>query len=633
MNRSPDFRFTTTALLLLALMALLAGGAARRESVTIDEVAHTGAGVSYWQKLDMRLNDEHPPLAKLLAAIPLVIRGAHADYSHISWTWSLGPFHQYLSEWVFGHWFLMRWNDPVSTIFWARVPMLLITLLLGFVLYRFASRLGGPWGGLLCLIAYVTTPAFLVFGPLVITDIVVTLFWVLTVWQLPQMWRSPSRGQMVKFGLVFAGSLLSKFSSGLLFFVFPAVALSMRLSPLPERPTDKAERKRWRRRAWRNIAKGTLWAGFFVYVIYFIFSWNQPTDAFDLIPHFPQSALLRRLLMPVGVYLRGLLGFAFSAGSRPTFILGHSYPHGVWFYFPILFFLKSQLSFLLLLLIALLVAVAIRRRSGNHASALSPGYELNWRCIWVSLLIYAGACFLNRLDLSIRHFSIALALIILLLAPLPRMLQFLAESHPAAAQTTKWATAALASILLVVAIRAYPYFFPFLNSLSLGRPGYALVNDSNLDWNQGLLDAESFVRRQGLKQVLLDAYGFSDPTVYVPEAEQWNCQQPRAADAGRWAIVSGNMIEDGHSCLWLMRYPHQALIGGGMYAVQLPQSIPAAGETGGPPLPKDYHFFGGFSMMGEDPRQIFWNCISDPQQLQPTMDRMMAMMQNYNKKK
>jgi pimeloyl-ACP methyl ester carboxylesterase len=58
--------------LLLALMALLAGGAARRESVTIDEVAHIGAGVSYLQKLDMRMNEEHPPLAKVLAAVPLV---------------------------------------------------------------------------------------------------------------------------------------------------------------------------------------------------------------------------------------------------------------------------------------------------------------------------------------------------------------------------------------------------------------------------------------------------------------------------------------------------------------------------------------------------------------------------------
>jgi predicted membrane-bound dolichyl-phosphate-mannose-protein mannosyltransferase len=50
-------------------MALLAGGAARRESVTIDEVAHVAAGVSYLQKLDLRMNEEHPPLAKVLAAL------------------------------------------------------------------------------------------------------------------------------------------------------------------------------------------------------------------------------------------------------------------------------------------------------------------------------------------------------------------------------------------------------------------------------------------------------------------------------------------------------------------------------------------------------------------------------------
>ena len=76
--------FTIAAVLLLALMALLAGGAARRESVTFDEIAHIGAGVSYLQKLDMRMNEEHPPLAKVVAALPLALRGAHADYSHLS---------------------------------------------------------------------------------------------------------------------------------------------------------------------------------------------------------------------------------------------------------------------------------------------------------------------------------------------------------------------------------------------------------------------------------------------------------------------------------------------------------------------------------------------------------------------
>jgi hypothetical protein len=159
--------------------------------------------------------------------------------------------------------------------------MLLVTLLLGLVLYIYGSRLGGAWGGLLCLSAFVTMPAFLAFGPLVLTDIVVTLFWVLTVWQLPNMWRSPTRGTVVKFGLALAGALLSKFSSGLLFFVFIAYALSLRCNRLPEQPVEKIELRHWRRRAWRNLAKGTLWAGLFVYVVYFVLSWNQPTDSFQ----------------------------------------------------------------------------------------------------------------------------------------------------------------------------------------------------------------------------------------------------------------------------------------------------------------------------------------------------------------
>ena len=54
-------------------VAWLAWGAALRESVTFDELAHVGAGLSYWQTLDLRLNEEHPPLAKLLAGLPLAL--------------------------------------------------------------------------------------------------------------------------------------------------------------------------------------------------------------------------------------------------------------------------------------------------------------------------------------------------------------------------------------------------------------------------------------------------------------------------------------------------------------------------------------------------------------------------------
>ncbi|MGH9516202.1 MAG: ArnT family glycosyltransferase [Terriglobales bacterium] len=621
---------TLPVVLVLLLMALLAGGAAWRESVTVDEVAHTGAGVSYLQKLDMRMNEEHPPLAKIVAAVPLALRGVRADYSHISWTFSgARMFNEYLGEWVFGHWFLMRWNDPVSTMRWARAPMLLVMLLLGFVLYTFGVRLGdSPLGGLLCLIVYATMPVFLAFGPLVITDIVVTLFWILAIWLLPGMWQSPSRRQVLYFGLAMAGAFLSKFSSGLLFFVFPAVAVSMRLWPLPEQPTEKKERRAWRWRAWGNIAKATLWASLVVYLVYLIFSWNEPTDSFSMIPHFPASPFLRRMLMPIWKYLRGLIGFAFGAGSRPTYILGHPYSHGVWFYFPVLTLLKSPLAFLLLLVLAIAIAVVIKTRRGTQFFAIPAGMELHWRCIWVSLVIFTVACMLNRLDISIRHFSISLALMILLLAPLPRMLEHLRAENWRPARAAAWVTVALAGMAVFTAIRAYPNYFSFINSLGMGRPGYLLVNDSNLDWNHALPEVEKFVSQHGLNNVLLDDYGLSEPQAYVPEAQPWDCQKPGASDGEQWAVVSANLMVDGSNCVWLMHYPHQELAGGSMYAFQLPHVIPATGTPGGPPTPENYRFFGGMGVNGEDFRTIIGRCVRDPQQLGPTIRRFTEMSQN-----
>src|ERR1051325_9817323 len=143
MNFAPTQKlFNTAAVTLLLIMGLLMGGAIRRQSITLDEVAHIGAGLSSLQKLDVRLNPEQPPLGKALAAFPLVLKGAKADYSGVTWSFSNGFFNQYLGEWVFGHWVAVTWNDPYSTVFWARIPMLLITLLLGWVVYVVAKKLG-----------------------------------------------------------------------------------------------------------------------------------------------------------------------------------------------------------------------------------------------------------------------------------------------------------------------------------------------------------------------------------------------------------------------------------------------------------------------------------------------------------
>ena len=610
-------------------MAVLAGEAVSGESITIDEVAHLGAGVSYLQKLDFRMNEEHPPLAKVLAAIPLVVRGVRADYSDLSWTFSGSFFAETLGQWSWGHSVAMRWNDPYSTMFWARMPMLLLTLALGLALYVFGSRLGNAWGGLLCLAAYVSTPAFLVFGPLVLTDIAVAFFCLLTIWTFAEMWRSPDRGALLRFSLALSGALLSKFSSGLLLFGFLAFVLSLRWLPIPGQPTEREELRQWRRVRRRYLRKGILLAALIVYAVYFILSWNQPTDSLELLGHGFAALVLRRLLMPPWLYLRGLALFALMS-SRGTFILGHSYPHGVWFYFPALFILKSTLAFLLLLVLAAAIAVTAKRKLARNFW-VREGMKFQWRALWVFLLVFTAACMLSRLDLSIRHFTVPITLLILMLAPLSRVLEQLRQAGWSAARIAIGLVGVLACASLVTVVRAYPYYFPFLNSLSFGRPGYLLVNDSNLDWNQALPDAERFVQQHGLQHVLLDEYGFSDPAVYVPQAQFWNCQQPSPADAGQRAIVSASMIEDGHNCLWLMNYPHESFAGGSMYAFELPAAIPAAGATGGPPLPADYHVFGGIPT-DIDLRLMFYNCVRDPKQLQPFIDEMMTKYRSMQKK-
>ncbi|HEY5068839.1 MAG TPA: glycosyltransferase family 39 protein, partial [Candidatus Acidoferrum sp.] len=318
--------------------------------------------MSYLQKLDLRMNEEHPPLAKIWAAIPLVIRGTHADYSHISWTFSERKFFgAYLGQWIFGAWILERWNDAASTVAWARFPMLLLMLALGWSLFVIGRRLGGNWGGLLCLAVYASSPVFLAFGPLVHTDIPVTLFTLLSLWTFAEIWREPDRKKSFLFGLCLAGAILSKFTAGILFFAFGIFAFTTRWWPVAGQPETKPERRSWRRLRWRAALKGIGWASAIIYLFYFIFSIRQTTDILYFVGHGPAFVPLRRVLMPAWLFLRGLFMVVITA-SRPTFILGHAYPHGVWFYYPVVFVLKSQIGLLGLLLLGIAVAIFQKRR-------------------------------------------------------------------------------------------------------------------------------------------------------------------------------------------------------------------------------------------------------------------------------
>ena len=74
------------AILMLAIMFALMFGSSINDSAIFDEVAHIGAGYTYLKYQDGRLNPEHPPLLKSLAALPLVFLNLKFDQGQQFWT-------------------------------------------------------------------------------------------------------------------------------------------------------------------------------------------------------------------------------------------------------------------------------------------------------------------------------------------------------------------------------------------------------------------------------------------------------------------------------------------------------------------------------------------------------------------
>ncbi len=77
-----------------------------------------------------------------------------------------------------------------------------------------------------------------------------------------------------------------------------------------------------------------------------------------------------------------------------------------------------------MLLLTLLVGVVTRRKLKNGRWIPSE-MEFHWRAIWTCLLVFVAFCMLSRMTISIRHFTIPLMLLILLMAPAPRALTLL----------------------------------------------------------------------------------------------------------------------------------------------------------------------------------------------------------------
>jgi predicted membrane-bound dolichyl-phosphate-mannose-protein mannosyltransferase len=206
--------FSVLFLLLALLLLFTILAVTSMPAVTYDEPNYVTAGYSYYKTRDYRLNFEHPPFAKLIAGFPLLFINPEIDFTSEAWTTATTPEAAYVMQWYFSkEFFYYSNNDPDQLLFYSRIPFILLGILLGIYVFRWATLLYGNKAGILALFFYSLSPNILAYTQLAITDVALTTFFFITLYYFWR-WQETKTTADFMFCSVFLGlSLATKLTS------------------------------------------------------------------------------------------------------------------------------------------------------------------------------------------------------------------------------------------------------------------------------------------------------------------------------------------------------------------------------------------------------------------------------------
>ena len=196
---------------------------AARNSATFDEPAHLAAGVAYWKHHDFSIYDLSPPLLRLWAAIPAVLTRVNSPPTHAAYLDHEPILNRH---WLYAEAFVTA--NPYRfavLLFLARVWMIPISCLAGWMTYRWAGRLYGPRSATAACAMYCLNPSILANGALVTTDVGTTAAILAACWLWWRFCRSPSWTRWTLACLAVLAAHLCKFTALLLWPMLLAMTL------------------------------------------------------------------------------------------------------------------------------------------------------------------------------------------------------------------------------------------------------------------------------------------------------------------------------------------------------------------------------------------------------------------------
>ena len=470
--------------LLVAAHVTLAVWGAVRQSVTFDESFHLPAGILAASRGELRVSAVNPPLVKAMAGFAALAAGARVPPDS-----ALG----YGEQGEVGIAFMRENADRYQRIYVAgRSVIVLLSALLLVVAWRWSRRLWGPRGALVSVAFLAFAPELLAHAGVVTLDVPTALAFTLSLftWQVfvtrgrwrDWLWAALAVGFTfnVRFTAVFLVPLL----------------LVLLLAQLA------AKRVRHVRRAivgYVLMAPAALLAlqvGYLGHPSLTPFgTWSFESRAFQAV-HKAMPAL--RLPLP-NEYVLGFDRQAVEsqASATPSYLLGRIHAEAPLAYFPVGLAVKWPVGFLAA--VVLLVAYAIRRRP--------PWRRMMWP-LSLAILFLAIGIFVGRLGVGIRY-------VLPMVPALAVCFGAIASGRRADAAGWRRAAVALALAQAVETAAHSPWHLSFYNVLAGGpERGQWIVNDSNVDWGQGLIALREELERRSIRRVYLAYHGTAEPSVY-----------------------------------------------------------------------------------------------------------------------
>jgi len=511
---------------LLTLMSLQMLVVISRKSITIDEIVLIPSGYYHVAAHNFELIHDHPPLSKIVAALPLLfiqpeeIRpdqvvgapgSADERWAHMEKFWENNP------------------EKFLAMSFWPRVFMIGLTAGLGLLIFHFARELFGSLPAVLAVALFALEPTVLAHGRVVQTDMPAAFGYLLFFFMLRRYALEQSIKRAAWLGFATGLALLTKFS---MLLVGPIIVIHFAVEIWRSSARREALKK-----FGSHLGVAAFVSIFIVNAAYFfqhrrLAAWDVQwiQDTFPSIGR-PLTAVTSVLsyIVPADFVLGIERQIWHNGIGHPAGFLGMYSRTGWWYYFPVAFALKTTIPFLLLSLAALgwAGAKAIRKRHSDYVWVLAP------------FVIYTVFVLFSRIDIGVRYYLPAYSFLFILGGAL---LVSLFKSRQAARAGMFVAIAVLAWIG-VEAVRAFPNHMSYMNQFAFGKPHWWYLSDSNVEWGDDIPALAAYLRARGETRVRANFLGdFLVLHHYGIEPVKTADEKDQERDKTRYAAIGASFL-------------------------------------------------------------------------------------------